>query len=179
MNIKQLISESSLIYSNKRINEAILDIAEKCNLKLTNQKVTVLPIMKGALIFSGQLIPKLNFQCQIDYIHASRYQNNKGKKVVNWLYQPHLDLIKDQIVLIIDDILDEGLTLSDIKIKLIDMGAKEVLTVVLFDKKIDKIKPITANFFGLDVPDAYVYGFGLDFKGIGRNIPHLYAHKYK
>ena len=47
----------------------------------------------------------------------------------------------------------------------------------LFDKKIDKAKPIRADFSGLEVPNAYVYGFGLDFKGIGRNIPHLYVHK--
>ncbi len=92
-------------------------------------------------------------------------------------YKPKIDLIKDKVVLVIDDILDEGLTLTDIKKNLIEMGAKQVVIAVLFDKKIDKIKPIKADFFGLEVPDAYVYGFGLDFNGIGRNIPHLYAHK--
>ena len=177
MNTKQLISESSLIYSNKQIGDAILDIANDCNSHLRNEEVTILPVMNGALIFAGQLIPRLNFNCILDYIHASRYSNNQGQPNVNWIYKPNKDLIKDKIVLVIDDILDEGLTLNDIKKNLIDMGAKQVLIAVLFDKKIDKIKPIKADFFGLEVPDAYVYGFGLDFKGIGRNIPHLYAQK--
>jgi len=177
MNIKQLISESSLIFSNEQIGDAISGIASDCNSTLRGEEVTILPVMNGALIFSGQLIPKLNFHCVLDYIHASRYSNNKGQPTVNWIYKPQRDLIKDKIVLVIDDILDEGLTLNDIKKSLIEMGAKQVLIAVLFDKKIYKIKPIKADFFGLEVPDAYVYGFGLDFKGIGRNIPHLYAHK--
>ena len=169
MNIKELISESSLIYSNKKISDAISNIADNCNSILSDQEVTILPVMNGALIFSGQLIPKL--------IHTSRYLNNEGQKTVNWIYEPNLDLIKNKTVLVIDDILDEGITLNNIKKKLIEIGAKQVLIAVLFDKKIDKIKSIKPDFFGLEVPDAYVYGFGLDFKGIGRNIPHLYAHK--
>lgn len=177
MTNKELISESSLIYSNEEIGNSISLIAHKCNSKLRDERVTILPVMNGGLIFSGHLIPQLDFHCVIDYIHASRYLNNKGQSTVNWIYKPKLDLIKDKIVLVIDDILDEGITLSDIKKNLIMMGAKKVLIAVLFDKKIKKIKPIQADFLGLEVPDAYVYGFGLDFNGIGRNIPHLYAHK--
>ena len=177
MTNKELISKSSLIYSNKEIGNSISLIAQNCNSKLRDERVTILPVMNGGLIFSGHLIPKLDFHCVIDYIHASRYLNNKGQPTVNWIYKPKLDLIKDKIVLVIDDILDEGITLSDIKKNLIMMGAKKVLIAVLFDKKIKKIKPIQADFLGLEVPDAYVYGFGLDFNGIGRNIPHLYAHK--
>jgi len=177
MNTKQLISKSSLIYSNKQIGDAISGIANDCNSYLRDEEVTILPVMNGALIFAGQLIPRLNFNCILDYIHASRYSNNQGQPTVNWIYKPKKDLIKDKIVLVIDDILDEGLTLSDVKKNLIEMGAKQVLIAVLFDKKIEKIKPIKADFFGLEVPDAYVYGFGLDFEGIGRNIPHLYAQK--
>ena len=177
MNLKELISKSSLIYSNKQIDKAILDIASDCNLAFENEKVTILPVMNGALIFSGHLIPKLNFHCEIDYIHASRYLNNEGQQIVNWIYQPNLNLIKDKVVLVVDDILDEGITLNNIKKKLIECGAKKVFIIVLFDKKIDKTKPIRADFSGLEVPNAYVYGFGLDFKGIGRNIPHLYVHK--
>ena len=177
MNTKELISKSSLIYSNKQISDAISNIADNCNLTLRDEEVTILPVMNGALIFAGQLIPKLNFHCTLDYIHTSRYSNNKGLPTINWIYKPKIDLIKDKVVLVVDDILDEGLTLNDIKKNLIKMGAKQILIAVLFDKKLDKIKPIKADFFGLEVPDVYVYGFGLDFDGIGRNSPHLYAHK--
>ena len=177
MNLDKLISESSLLYSNVEINTAITDIANKCNSVLADEEVTILPVMNGALIFSGQLIPKLNFHCEVDYIHATRYSDNDGKKIVNWIYEPNHALVKNKIVLVVDDILDEGITLCDVKKKLIKNGAKKVLVAVLFDKKLEKIKPIKSDFTGLQVPNAYVYGFGLDFKGIGRNIPHLYAHK--
>ena len=177
MNLNELISNSSLIYSNEEINFAIEDLARNCNSKFINQKITVLPVMKGALIFAGQLVSKLNFYCELDYIHASRYSNNEGKSKVEWKYYPNIDLIKDKVILVLDDILDEGITLNSIKKKLLEMGAKEVLIGVLFDKKINKQKPIKVDFIGLEVPNSYVYGFGLDFKGIGRNIPHLYAYK--
>ncbi|MDC0182820.1 hypoxanthine-guanine phosphoribosyltransferase [Nitrosomonadales bacterium] len=176
MNLNKLISNSSLIYSNEEINEAIENLAKTCNSKFIDQKVTVLPVMKGALVFAGQLISKFNFFCELDYVHASRYLNNEAKSKVDWKYQPNIDLIKDKVILVLDDILDEGITLNNIKKKLIEMGAKEVLIVVLFDKKLDKQKPIKVDFIGLEVPDSYVYGFGLDFKGIGRNIPHLYSY---
>ena len=95
MKTKELISKSSLIYSNKQIGEAISNIADNCNSTLRGQEVTLLPVMNGALIFSGQLIPKLNFHCILDYIHASRYSNNKGHPTINWIYKPKIDLIKD------------------------------------------------------------------------------------
>ena len=177
MNLNELISNSSLIYSNEEINSAIEDLANNCNSKFINQKITVLPVMKGALIFAGQLVSKLNFCCELDYIHASRYSNNEAQSKLDWKYQPNIDLIKDKVILVLDDILDEGITLNNIKKKLLEMGAKEVLIGVLFDKKINKQKPIKVDFIGLEVPNSYVYGFGLDFKGIGRNIPHLYAYK--
>ena len=177
MNLNELISNSSLIYSNEDINFAIEDLARNFNSKFINQKITVLPVMTGALIFAGHLVSKFNFYCELDYIHASRYSSNKPKSKVDWKYQPNIDLIKDKVILVLDDILDEGITLNSIKKKLLEMGAKEVLICVLFDKKINKQKPIKVDFIGLEVPDSYVYGFGLDFKVIGRNIPHLYAHK--
>ena len=177
MNLKGLISESRIIHTDKIINAAIINIAKKCNSELANQDVTILPVMKGALIFSGHLIPMLNFHCEIDYVHTSRYLNNKGQQTVTWIYKPNLNSIKGKTVLVIDDILDEGITLNDIKKKLVRWGAKKVLIAVLFDKKLKITKPVEADFKGLEVPDVYVYGFGLDFNGIGRNIPHLYERK--
>jgi len=78
-----------------------------------------------------------------------------------------------------DDILDEGITLLNIKDELKLMGARSIVTAVLFDKKINKKKSTGADFVGLAVPNKYVYGFGLDFKGSGRNLPNLYSFNEK
>ena len=106
MNLNELISNSSLIYSNEDINFAIEDLARNFNSKFINQKITVLPVMTGALIFAGHLVSKFNFYCELDYIHASRYSNNKPKSKVDWKYQPNIDLIKDKVILVLDDILN-------------------------------------------------------------------------
>ena len=78
-----------------------------------------------------------------------------------------------------DDILDEGITLLNINDELKLLGARSIVTAVLFDKKINKKKSMRADFVGLEVPNKYVYGFGLDFKGRGRNLPNLYSFNEK
>ena len=177
INIKQLISDSKKIYSYEEILHAINDIASNCNRKVNNEHITLLPVMKGALPFAGHIIPKLNFPLDLDYLHASRYKNNIATETIDWFYKPNIEIVKNRTVLLLDDILDEGITILAIKEKLLVLGASRVLIAVLFDKKINKEKPITADFFGLEIPNKYVFGFGLDFKGIGRNIPHLYAYE--
>ena len=81
----------------------------------------------------------------------------------------------DLTVLILDDILDEGVTLKEIVSMCRTMNAKEIYTAVLFDKEISKEKFHVSDFIGLRVPDRFVFGYGLDCKGLGRNLPHLYA----
>ena len=70
----------------------------------------------------------------------------------------------------------EKIELNAIREKLLFLGAKQVITSVLFEKYIKEVKSIEADFIGLEIPDKYVFGFGLDFDGIGRNMPHLYAY---
>ena len=177
MNIYDLKSNSTIIYQHEEIIQAINAIALNLNKVFCNNKVLVLPVMTGAIPFAGHLIPKLTFDVELGYFHASRYQNNKGNKDIKLIYEPPKEKIQAKSVLLLDDILDEGYTLSYIKGRLKMHGATSVETAVLFDKAKDKNKPLTAKFVGLKIPDIYVYGFGLDFKGIGRNMPHLYAYK--
>jgi hypoxanthine phosphoribosyltransferase len=153
MGLAELISSSEVIFSNNEIETSIGEMAETLNKTYRDQHVLVLPVLSGAIPFAGHLIPKLTFEVTINYFHASRYAKNIGT-----------------------DILDQGNTLAFIKQRLLVKGALEVSTAVLFDKAIGKSKPIQADYIGLDVPDIYVYGFGLDFNGIGRNMADLYAY---
>ncbi len=172
-----LLSNSTVIYEYDEILEAISSIALSLNEAYQGKKVSLIPVMTGVLPFAGHLIPKLEFDLELDYYHASRYQNNKGGNTIRLIYEPQEEKIKDQAVLLLDDILDEGHTLAYITDKLNKQGASSVETAVLFDKIIDKPKPLLASYVGLKVPNIYVYGFGLDFNGIGRNMAHLYAYK--
>ena len=179
--MNEILKKSSILFKNDQIMSAISTIAKSCNdhFNEVEKKVTVLPVMKGAIPFAGHLITKLNFDVILEYIHATRYQQNKGTENLQYIYEPPVESVINKDILLLDDILDEGITLLNLKNKLIDLGANSVLTVVLFDKNLQKNKPLVADFVGLEVPNKYVFGFGLDFKGRGRNLPHLYAYNEK
>lgn len=179
--MNEILKKSSILFKNDQIMSAISSISKSCNAHFNEveKKVTVLPVMKGAIPFAGHLITKLNFDVILEYIHATRYQQNKGTENLQYIYEPPVESVINKDILLLDDILDEGITLLNLKNKLIDLGANSVLTAVLFDKNLQKNKPLVADFVGLEVPNKYVFGFGLDFKGRGRNLPHLYAYNEK
>jgi hypoxanthine phosphoribosyltransferase len=87
---------------------------------------------------------------------------------------PHTS-VKDRVVLVLDDILDEGITLASIRERIMENGAKAFYSAVFANKDISKSKPITADFVGVTLPDRYVFGFGMDIYGSWRNLPAIYA----
>jgi hypoxanthine phosphoribosyltransferase len=172
--IQALISKSSVIYSEIEIKIVIQNIADQVNQTIKTDDLYVLCVMNGALIFAGQLLPRLEKNIQYNYIHATRYASSLTGGPIHWLVKPPID-IEGKTVLILDDILDEGITLREIAATCLAMKAKAIFTAVLFDKEIVKEKSYLPNFIGLKVPNRFVFGYGLDCKGLGRNLPHLYA----
>ena len=170
-----ILSRSQLIYTHEEIVNAIDLLAGKLNKKFSNKKVLMLPVLTGAIPFVGMLLQRLRFTIEVNYFHVSRYQNNVGTNEIKITHQPSHESVFNQQVLVVDDILDEGITLKLINEQLITMKPKSITNVVLFEKQLDTKKEISADYVGLIVPDAYVFGFGLDFNGAGRNIPDLYA----
>jgi hypoxanthine phosphoribosyltransferase len=172
--IQALIRKSSVIYSEIEIKTVIKNIADQVNQTIKTDDLYVLCVMNGALIFAGQLLPRLEKNIQYSYIHATRYAASLTGGPIHWLVKPPID-IEGKTVLILDDILDEGITLREIAATCLAMKAKAIYTAVLFDKEITKEKSYFPNFIGLKVPNRFVFGYGLDCKGLGRNLPHLYA----
>ena len=132
-----------------------------------------LVLMRGGLIFAGHLLPRLRFELDIDYVDATRYGGSTRGGDLNW--RSAIPAVAGRIVLLIDDILDEGLTLAAVRKKLLEEGAAEVLIAVFADKSLPREKPVKADFAGLTVPDRYVFGFGMDVRGLWRNLPAVYA----
>ena len=172
--IQALIRKSSVIYSEIEIKTVIKNIADQVNQTIKTDDLYVLCVMNGALIFTGQLLPRLEKNIQYSYIHATRYAASLTGGPIHWLVKPPID-IEGKTVLILDDILDEGITLREIAATCLAMKAKAIYTAVLFDKEVAKEKSYFPNFIGLKVPNRFVFGYGLDCKGLGRNLPHLYA----
>ena len=157
--------------------QATLDrLAAEISLRLAGECPLVLPVMGGAIVFAGQLLPRLTFPLEFDYLHVTRYRGDTRAGAMEWKVLPG-KRVAGRVVLVLDDILDEGETLAAVRDKLLELGAASVLTAVLTDKANGLAKPIRADFTGMSVPNRYVFGCGMDAYGYWRNLPAIYALK--
>lgn len=173
-NPQKLLAQAQLIHSTEAVELAITRLGVEITTELKDSNPVLICVMGGGIVFAGQLLTQLNFPLEVDYVHASRYQNQTVGKMITWKALPKSDL-SNRTVLLLDDILDEGITLLAIKEKCLELGAKEVLSAVLVEKKLSHTKPIAAEFVGLEVPDRYVFGYGMDVYGWWRNLSAIYA----
>lgn len=172
----QLLEQAELIHSSETITAAIDRLSAEISSVLENTNPVVLCVVSGGIVFAGQLLTRFNFPLELDYVHASRYQNATVGRTLVWQALPKLDLT-NRIILLVDDILDEGVTLKAIQEKCLELGAAKVLSAVLVEKQLEQVKPISADFVGLEVPNRYVFGYGMDAYGWWRNLPAIYALK--
>jgi hypoxanthine phosphoribosyltransferase len=174
VNPQQLLEQAQLIHASQAVEDAITRLSQEITEGLAESCPIVICVMGGGVVFAGQLLTQLSFALEVDYVHASRYQNKTVGQTLTWQALPKLDLT-NRTVLLVDDILDEGITLLAIQEKCLALGAKNVLSAVLIEKKLDHTKPIKADFVGLEVPNRYVFGYGMDAYGWWRNLSAIYA----
>lgn len=152
------------------LDQLALDITARCQ----HKNPVILCVMTGAVVAVGRLIPRLSFPLELDYIHVTRYGAKLTGGELNWKQLPTTSL-RDRTVVIIDDVLDEGITMADIKAYCAEQGATSCYSAVLVDKEIMKQKPESADFVGYHAGSQYLYGLGMDYKGYLRNANGLYA----
>lgn len=173
---EQLLRQAELIFNPQQVNAAVQRLAQEITEAVGPAHPMVLCVMGGAVVFAGQLLPELDFPLQFDYVEANRYhQGTQGRHLV-WKVMPPQQ-VRGRTVLLLDDILDEGHTLAAVRDKCLEAGALRVITAVLTEKDTGKPKPIQADHVGLQVPDRYVFGCGMDIHGWWRNLPAIYALK--
>jgi hypoxanthine phosphoribosyltransferase len=151
-------------------------VAAEIEQKLGKTYPLVLAVMGGAVVFAGQILPRLRFPLDFDYIHASRYGVMTRGASIEWRVSPP-QLAKGRAVLVLDDILDHGETMNAIRNRLLELGATSVHCAVLVEKVLATPKPIKPDFVGLRIPDRFVFGCGMDAKGYWRNLPEIRAMK--
>ena len=172
-----ILQQASLVHDEATVNQAVTRLAQGITEMLHDEKPLVLCVMGGGVVFTGQLLPQLLFPLEFGYVQASRYHNRThGDERLVWRVKPGEE-VRDRTILVLDDILDEGVTLAEIKAQCLALGAKRVVVAVLVEKLLgpDKLKPIKADFVGLQVPNQYVFGCGMDAYGWWRNLPAIYA----
>lgn len=172
--IKRVQAQAELLHNEQEVEAALDKMAAQINPLLANTSPIVLCVINGGIVVAGKLLTRLTMPLNLDSINASRYQNQVAGGAVEWLLKPQLPL-KDRTVLIVDDVLDEGITLATIHQYCLDQAAAAVYSAVLIDKDLGKEKPIRADFVGLTVPGHYLFGYGMDYKGYLRNAAGIYA----
>ena len=170
----EVLKHADLVYGEDQLAAAVRSMAHQITALLAERVPLVLTVMGGAVVFTGQLLPLLRFPLEFDYIHVTRYRGSTQGGSVQWKVEPRPQLA-GRIVLVVDDILDEGHTLAAIRDRVLQEGAAAFYSAVLADKEIGRDKPIRADFVGVTVPNRYVFGFGMDVEGAWRNLPAIYV----
>ena len=170
------LENSEIIFSEQQVQAAVLRMANEISFAMAEKHPLVLSVMGGAVVFTGQLLPLLKFPLDFDYVHVSRYGNKQQGGELKWKVAPQ-ETVRGRVVLVVDDILDEGETLNAVKQRVMELGAAGFYSAIFADKTNGKIKPIQADFVGLMVPDRFVFGYGMDIHGAWRNLPAIYATK--
>jgi hypoxanthine phosphoribosyltransferase len=173
---QKILQAADLLCSRQQVEAAMDKMALEIKERIGDQDPLVLCVMTGGLIAAGSLLPRLDFMLNLDYIHATRYGNKTQGGQLDWIVRPSQP-IKDRVILLIDDILDEGLTLQAIVEDCRNAGATSVYSAVLVEKIRKREVAVKADFVGLEVEDRYLFGYGMDYKGYLRNAAGIYAVK--
>ena len=172
----RFLENSDLVSSAAEVESAIAGMAVRIQARFADQYPLVLVVMGGAVVFAGQLLPRLRMPLDLDYLHASRYGEATSGGQIRWRVEPPQD-VRGRAVLVLDDILDGGQTMAAIRDRLLALGTKSFACAVLVDKRLERDKPIKPDFVGLTIPDRFVFGCGMDAKGFWRNLPEIRAMK--
>lgn len=173
--LQHIKENSDLIFSVSQIKTAVEAMGLELEEKIKDKNAILICVMNGGMTLTADLSRSMACEVRLDYLQVARYRDKTVGGSLHWLKEPQLSL-ENQTVVLVDDIYDEGYTMEELVSYCEKHGAKEVITAVLLYKQ--KTSPQVGNkpdIFGLQVPDRYVYGYGMDYKGYLRNVPAIYA----
>ena len=176
-NACNILENATLVFDENTINSKINEVAKLINDEIQNEIPLFLTVMNGGMQFATQLLKNISHPITMNYIHASRYGNEiNASSHITWFRQPKQEDVYNKAVYIVDDILDEGYTLAEIKRLINELGAKSCKLVVLVEKDLGKPKPVIADYTCLKAPNKFLFGYGMDIHGLYRQIPSIYMY---
>ena len=170
----EVLKKADRLYPPEVVEAALDRMAREIQIQLSDSNPLLVCIMTGGVVPFGKLLPKLQFPFETDFVHATRYRGALHGGELHWRVGPEANP-RDRVVLLIDDILDGGDTLAGIEARYRNDGARAVHKAVLVVKQRARSIDVPVEFKGLDVPDRYVFGYGMDYKGYLRNAPGIFA----
>ncbi|MGR8918059.1 MAG: hypoxanthine-guanine phosphoribosyltransferase [Gammaproteobacteria bacterium] len=173
--IEQVRRNAECLATPDVIEAACDRMANAITEKLSQTNPILLGVMNGGVVPLAMLLTRLEFPLQVDYTQLTRYGMRTSGGELRWVRRPP-DSVRDRTVLIVDDLLDHGITLAAIADACRDLGAAEVLTAVLVTKQLsDRAGLAHTDFSALSLPDEYIFGYGMDYKSYLRNARGIFA----
>lgn len=162
---------SRVLLSEEQIRNRVAGLAAAIAADFAGKTITVIAIMDGGLFFVADLLRKLNLPVRFHSVSASSYHGgtaSSGEVRLPW--PPGLN-VSGQEVLLLDDILDTGLTLGAVQDRILQQGPASLRTGVLLSKKRERARDTRADYIGFEIEDEFVVGYGMDYQGRFRNLP--------
>lgn len=157
----------------EEIDRAIQQIADRLNKELKDENPLFIPVLNGAFMFAADLFKKLNFPCELSFIKFASYVGTSSSENVKQLIGLNQD-IKGRLVVIVEDIIDSGLTVDKILDMLRQKQVREVKIATLLLKPEAFKGSYKADYVGLEIPNDFIVGYGLDYNQHGRNYKDIY-----
>ncbi|MCU4166007.1 hypoxanthine phosphoribosyltransferase [Carboxylicivirga caseinilyticus] len=172
--VKVLDKEFVLSISEENILKAVEEVATRINTELEGKNPLMLCVLNGSFMFASDLMKRITIPCEISFVKLSSYQGTGSTGKVKELIGLNEDITGRTIVLL-EDIVDTGLTISNTVDQVKSMGPAEVRVATMLFKPDACKKDITLHYVGMNIPNDFIVGYGLDYDGYGRNLRNIYT----
>lgn len=163
---------AGILISEEEIKEICKRLGEQISKDYAGKKLLLVSVLKGAIVFMADLMRNITCDCEIDFMSVSSYSGTKTTGVVK--FKKDLDIDPDgRDILIVEDILDSGITLAYLKQVLLQRNAASIKICTFLDKPANRRADIKAEYVGKEVPDEFIIGYGLDYDEKYRNLPYV------
>ena len=173
---KELLKKTEVVFTTEQVQAAVTKVANELNERFNYVESDTFPlflgVMGGSVVFTGQLLPQLTFPMEFDFLHVSSYGTEDHGNEVIWKVIPRRNVM-NRVIVVLDDVLDDGETLFQVQKRLIEMGAAQVILVVFGEKHTGTKKQVQVDHIGMPLPNKFLVGFGLDVEGYWRNLPDI------
>ena len=155
------------------IKKRVEEMGQQISAKYKDQNPIFLGVLNGAFVFAADLIRACNIACDVSFIKLSSYRGTKSTGEVSTLIGLDVE-VKNRPVIIVEDIIDSGKTLYTFLPELQKLGPSSVELAAMLTKPDARAYPVDIHYQGFEIPDKFVVGYGLDYDGLGRNLPRIY-----
>ena len=166
------------LLAGEQIQSKVKELADRISDDYAGKEILAIGVLKGAFMFFSELVKAIKIPLSIDFIIASSYVKTDTSGEVKIHYDIKED-VSDKDVLLIDDIIDTGITLNQIRERILARCPRSLKICVLLDKKERRIVDVPMDYVGFEIPNEYVVGYGLDYDNKFRNLPYISIFKKK